>query len=140
DASPCRHPVHLARADGLHRSEAVPVQDLAGEEIRDRGEADVGMRPDIHAAALSDKGFKLSEASVRRHLRHVEPNSQIDAAETEDRDQENVSTPFDALVNAQVLDDRLVVEVMARSLAERLQRLERAQRATRNRAQPDRVT
>src|SRR5437899_2960951 len=40
-------------------------------------------------------------------FRHVEPNSQIDAAEPEDRDQENVSTPFDALVNAQVLDDRL---------------------------------
>jgi len=88
---------------------------------------------------LSDKGFKLSEASVRRHLRHVEPNSQFDAAEPEDRDQENVTTPFDPLVNAQVLDDRLVVEVMARSLVERLQRLERAQRATRNPAQAERL-
>ena len=76
---------------------------------------------------------------MRRHLRHVEPNSQFDAAEPEDRDQENVSTPFDALVNAQVLDDRLVVEVMARSLVERLQRLERAQRATRNPAQAERL-
>ena len=88
---------------------------------------------------LSDKGFKLSEASVRRHLRHVEPNSQFAAAEPEDRSQENVSTPFDGLVNAQVLDDRLVVEVMARSLVERLQRLERAQRATRNPAQAERL-
>src|SRR2546426_6562516 len=54
------------------------------------------------------------------------------------RSQENVSTPFDGLVNAQVLDDRQVVEVMARSLVERLQRLERAQRATRNPAQAER--
>src|SRR2546426_9971257 len=55
------------------------------------------------------------------------------------RSQENVSTPFDGLVNAQVLDDRQVVEVMARSLVERLQRLERAQRATRNPAQAERL-
>src|SRR6266851_1536610 len=47
--------------------------------------------------------------------------------------------PFDSLVNAQVLDDRQVVEVMARSLLERLQRLERAQRATRNPAQAERL-
>src|SRR3989442_12106289 len=87
---------------------------------------------------LSAKGFKLSEASVRRHLRHVEPNSQFAAAEPEDRSQENVSTPFDGLVNAQVLEDRLVVEVMARALVERLQPLERAQRATRNPAQAER--
>ncbi len=38
-----------------------------------------------------------------------------------------------------MLDDRLVVEVMARSLVERLQRLERAQRATRNPAQAERL-
>src|SRR2546426_1256181 len=55
------------------------------------------------------------------------------------RSQENVSTPFDALVNAQVLDDRLVVEVRGRALVERLQRLERAQRATRNPAQAERL-
>ena len=94
---------------------------------------------DSLAQELGSKGFPLSPASLRRHFRHVEPNSQFDAAEPEDRNQENVSTPFDALVNAQVLDDRLVVEVMARSLVERLQRLERAQRTTRNPAQAERL-
>ncbi len=38
-----------------------------------------------------------------------------------------------------MLDDRLVVEVMARSLVERLQRLEQARRATRNPAQAERL-
>src|SRR5438093_12423804 len=88
---------------------------------------------------LSSKGFTLSDSAVRRHFRHVPRDRYFEAAEPADGNQENVSTPFDALVNAQVLDDRLVVEVMARSLVERLQRLERAQRATRNPAQAERL-
>src|SRR5436189_344120 len=88
---------------------------------------------------LSSKGFKLSDSAVRRHFRHVPRDRYFEAAETENDDSQDVTTPFDALVNAQVLDDRLVVEVMARSLVERLQRLERAQRATRNPAQAERL-
>ena len=76
---------------------------------------------------------------MRRHFRHVPRDRYFEAAETENDNSQDVTTPFDALVNAQVLDDRLVVEVMARSLVERLQRLERAQRATRNPAQAERL-
>src|SRR5437773_1986605 len=94
---------------------------------------------DSLAQELGSKGFTLSPASLRRHFRHVEPNSQFDAAETENSESQDVATPFDSLVNAQVLDDRQVVEVLARSLVERLQRLERAQRATRNPAQAERL-
>lgn len=95
---------------------------------------------DVLAQELASKGFTLSPASLRRHFgRHVDPNSEFDAAQPQDRRQENVSTPFDSLVRAEVLDDREVVEVMARSLVERLQRLEQAQRATRNPAQAERL-
>ena len=85
------------------------------------------------------KGFNLSDSAVRRHFRHVPRDRYFEAAETENDNSQDVTTPFDPLVNAQVLDDRLVVEVMARSLVERLQRLERAQRATRNPAQAERL-
>src|SRR5207244_13462910 len=88
---------------------------------------------------LSSKGFNLSDSAVRRHFRHVPRDRYFEAATTDDGDPQDVATPFDPLVNAQVLDDRLVVEVMARSLVERLQRLERAQRATRNPAQAERL-
>jgi hypothetical protein len=88
----------------------------------------------------SEHQYVLSPASLRRHFgRHVDPNSQFDAAATEDRSQENVSTPFDPLINAPVLDDRLVVEVLARALIERLQHLERARQTTRNPAQAERL-
>ena len=92
------------------------------------------------AQELGSKGFALSPASLRRHFgRHVDPNSQFGTGETDDREQENVSTPFDSLVNAPVLDDREVVEVMARSLVERLQQLEQVRQATRNPAQAERL-
>jgi hypothetical protein len=51
DAAARGHPVQLAGADRLHRAEAVAVQDLAAEQIGHRGEADVGMRPDVESAA-----------------------------------------------------------------------------------------
>jgi len=57
----------------------------------------------------------------------------------EGADPQDVATPFDPLVNAPVLDDRLVVEVLARSLVGRLQGLERARQATRNPAQAERL-
>ena len=89
------------------------------------------------AENLSAEGFRLSEAAVRRHLRHVDPARFFEPAEG--AEPQDVATPFDALVNAPVLDDRTVVEVLARSLVERLQRLERARQATRNPAQAERL-
>ncbi len=50
DATAGGHPVDLARPDRLLGAHAVPVHDLAGKEIRDRREADMGMGPDIHVA------------------------------------------------------------------------------------------
>src|SRR6266404_3007728 len=88
---------------------------------------------------LSSKGFNLSDSAVRRHFRHVPLDRYFEAAETENDNSQDVTTPFDPLVNAQVLDDRQVVGGMARSPLERLQRLERAQRATRNPAQAERL-
>src|ERR1700743_3178356 len=43
-----RHPVALPRAKGLLRANAVPVHDLAVEQIGDRGEAYMGMRSHVH--------------------------------------------------------------------------------------------
>src|SRR6266404_8656737 len=69
------------------------------------------------AENLSAQGFRLSEAAVRRHLRHVDASRYFEGAEG--ADPQDVATPFDPLVNAPVLDDRLVVEVLARSLVGR---------------------
>src|SRR2546425_13098742 len=69
---------------------------------------------------LSSKGFTLSDSAVRRHFRHVPRDRYFEVGEGEGRNAEDVSTPFDALVNAQVLDDRLVVEVMADRKSTRL--------------------
>ena len=55
---------------------------------------------------LSSKGFNLSDSAVRRHFRHVPRDRYFEAAETENDNSQDVTTPFDALVNAQVLDDR----------------------------------
>src|SRR5689334_22715295 len=41
------HPIHVAWVNRLRESKAVPVQDLAFEQIRDRCQADMRMRPDI---------------------------------------------------------------------------------------------
>ena len=46
----------LAGPDGLMRSQAVAVRNLAVEQIRDRGKADVRVRADIEAAADQELG------------------------------------------------------------------------------------
>src|SRR5439155_21689437 len=53
---------------------------------------------------LSNKGFTLSEASVRRHFRHVPRDRYFEVGEGEGRNAEDVSTPFDALVGKAVDD------------------------------------
>jgi hypothetical protein len=47
DAASRGHPVDVARSDGLVRSQAVAMDDLAVEEIRHRREADMRVRPNI---------------------------------------------------------------------------------------------
>jgi uncharacterized protein DUF2721 len=55
DAAPGGHPVDVARANRLHRAEAVAMQDLAFEEIGHRGKADVRMRPHVEAFARRER-------------------------------------------------------------------------------------
>jgi hypothetical protein len=50
DAPPGRHPVDLARADRLFRAHAVAVHDLAREQIGDRRQANMRMRPHVDRA------------------------------------------------------------------------------------------
>ena len=82
DAAPGRHPVDVAGDDFLHRAEAVAMHDRAFEQIGDRGEADVRMRPHVEA----DAGLKRGRAHVveederadqaRRHGRQHAPHGQ----------------------------------------------------------------
>jgi hypothetical protein len=51
DAAAGGHPVHVARRDRQFGAEAVPVQDLALEQVGDGGQADMRVRPDIDAGA-----------------------------------------------------------------------------------------
>jgi hypothetical protein len=55
DASTCRHPVHVTRTDRLEGARAVTVNHLAFEEVGQRGEADVRMRPDIRNFASAER-------------------------------------------------------------------------------------
>jgi hypothetical protein len=54
DAGSCRHPVHVAGHDDLPRPEAVPVHDLAVEEVRHGREPDVRVRPDLDVLSRRD--------------------------------------------------------------------------------------
>ena len=49
DAAPGAHPVDRAGLDGLLRAQGVPVQDLALEEVSQRGQVDVRMGTDVDA-------------------------------------------------------------------------------------------
>ena len=49
DASPGRHQIDLTRANRLHITFAVAVDDLAIDQVGQRGEADVRMRTRIQA-------------------------------------------------------------------------------------------
>jgi hypothetical protein len=54
DAASCGHPIDIARPNGLVRSEAVAMNDLAIEEIRHCREADMRVRPDIETMSRSE--------------------------------------------------------------------------------------
>ena len=50
------HQVELARADHLLGAEAVAVQEFAGQQPGDGLQADVGVRADVEAVVLGDRG------------------------------------------------------------------------------------
>ena len=54
DAASRGHPIDIARPNGVVRSEAVAMDDLAIEEIRHRREADMRVRPDIETMSRSE--------------------------------------------------------------------------------------
>ena len=56
DAAPGRHQVHGSRLDQLAVAQAVAMHDLAFEQVGDRREADVRMRPHVDAAARRKHG------------------------------------------------------------------------------------
>ena len=56
DAAPGRHQIDLARTDGERRAQAVAMEHLALEQVGDRGEADVRMRPHVDALADQELG------------------------------------------------------------------------------------
>src|SRR5439155_2756864 len=70
DAATRRHPVDLARPDGLDGAQIVAMHDLAVEQVGDGGKADMRVRPDVDAAS----GFELR----RPHL--VEEDERSDHA------------------------------------------------------------
>ena len=49
DAAPGPHPVDRAGLDRLLRAQGVPVQDLALEEVSQRGQVDVRLGTDVDA-------------------------------------------------------------------------------------------
>jgi hypothetical protein len=51
DAATGNHPVDLVRPDTLSETQTVTMQDLALEQIGDRGQPDMRMRPHIERAA-----------------------------------------------------------------------------------------
>src|SRR5262245_46309248 len=62
DTAPRSHPVHFSWVNRLLEAETVPVHDLATEQIRNRRQADVGMRPHVHG---------LRDAARKRHRTDV---------------------------------------------------------------------
>src|SRR5512147_724735 len=80
-----RHPVDLARSDRLFRANAVAVHDLAREQIGDRRQADMLVRPHVDRAGHArrhvhrthmieeDEGADHAPLSVRQHPSDLEP-------------------------------------------------------------------
>jgi hypothetical protein len=62
DPAPGGHPVDFARPDRLLGRQAVAVHDFAVEEISDRRQADVRMRPHIHRSR--DAGREIDRSHV----------------------------------------------------------------------------
>src|SRR5690242_5307828 len=66
DAATRRHPVDGAGLDRLVRAQAVPVNDLALEEVRHRCEADVRMRADVEPlTGREERGTHVIEEGER---------------------------------------------------------------------------
>ena len=69
DAAARRHPVDRARFDRLHAAETISMNDRAGKQIGDRGQADMRMGPHVDAPARRELG--------RSHL--IEKDERSDA-------------------------------------------------------------
>ena len=61
DAAPRRHPIDLARANGLFAAQTVAVHDLAVEQIGDGGKADMRVRAYVHLARNARRKFHRTE-------------------------------------------------------------------------------
>jgi len=61
DAAPGRHPVEVARANRLERAEAVTVDNLAVEQVRHGGQADVRVRRDVEPSTRREGAVHLVE-------------------------------------------------------------------------------
>jgi hypothetical protein len=68
DAAARGHPVHFARSNHLMKAEAVAMDDLAREQIRDRRQADVRMWPHVDAARQI-RGHLLRSHVIEEHER-----------------------------------------------------------------------
>src|SRR5512132_1829211 len=80
-----RHPVDLARSDRLFRANAVAVHDLAREQIGDRRQADMRMRPHVDRAGHArrhvhrthmvekDEGANRAPLSIWQHAPDLKP-------------------------------------------------------------------
>src|SRR5262245_30642327 len=68
DAAAGGHQVDLAWPDGLGAAERIAMHDLAVEQVGDRGETDVWMRPHIDAVAGAELGrTEMVEEDERPH-------------------------------------------------------------------------
>src|SRR5262245_39351549 len=66
DAAAGRHPIYFARFDRLHRTEAIAMDNRAGEKISDCRKTDVRMRPHVEApASLQIRRSHLVEKNKR---------------------------------------------------------------------------
>lgn len=57
DAASCDHPIDRSGLNGLHRSQAVTVQNLSLEQVRNGREADVRVRAHIQTLAVAKYGW-----------------------------------------------------------------------------------
>jgi hypothetical protein len=60
NSTTCRHQVNGTRPDGLDKAQAIPVHHLASEQVSDRCEADVRVRPYVDTLS----GWKFSGTHV----------------------------------------------------------------------------
>ena len=87
DTTPRRHEVHCARHDLLDVTFAVPMQDASIEQVGDRSEADVRMRPhiqavpgnELHGAEMVEEDERANHLAlaVRQRPPHLEPVTEV---------------------------------------------------------------